>query len=134
MFILKRFFGMRDEKKIHKQEEIRLILVAVRVAVPPFRNPLTLEVTVYFRHFSTQNNEANVNFVALQNPLCFPSNNGTQRTGNLFKASKPSPEHVCFFYIRFKTNHVEMRGLHGLFESRISPSSYCRTHCSRSTT
>ncbi|EPM1392548.1 hypothetical protein R2460_004510, partial [Escherichia coli] len=57
MFILKRFFGMRDEKKIHKQEEIRLILVAVRVAVPPFRNPLTLEVTVYFRHFSTQNNE-----------------------------------------------------------------------------
>ncbi|HFG3502072.1 TPA: hypothetical protein ACNTV0_003823, partial [Escherichia coli] len=54
---LKRFFGMRDEKKIHKQEEIRLILVAVRVAVPPFRNPLTLEVTVYFRHFSTQNNE-----------------------------------------------------------------------------
>ena len=49
---------MRDEKKIHKQEEIRLILVAVRVAVPPFRNPLTVEVTDYFRHFSTLNNDS----------------------------------------------------------------------------
>ncbi len=57
MFILKRFFEKRNEKTTHTQAEIRFVLVAVRVAVPPFRNSLTLEVAVYFRHFSTQNNE-----------------------------------------------------------------------------
>ena len=89
---------MRDEKKIHKQEEIRLILVAVRVAVPPFRNPLTVEVTDYFRHFSTQNNDSQRELYGSPG-ICFVFHQTTELSAlaTCLKASKPSPEHVCAF-------------------------------------